>query len=52
MIGPELAALLESPCSLIVGTVDADGLPDASRAWGLEVLDDRHLRVLLSTRRR
>ncbi len=49
MIGSELAALLESPCSLIVGTVDAGGLPDASRAWGVEVLDDRHLRVLLST---
>jgi hypothetical protein len=49
VIGPELAELLESPCSLIVGTVDAAGLPDASRAWGVEVLDDRHLRVLLST---
>ena len=49
MIGSEHAALLESPCSLIVGTVDADGLPDASRAWGVEVLDERHLRVLLST---
>ncbi len=49
MIGSELAAFLESPCSLIVGTVDADGLPDATRAWGIEVLDERRLRVLLST---
>jgi pyridoxamine 5'-phosphate oxidase-like protein len=49
VIGPELAELLESPCSLIVGTVDAEGRPDASRAWGVEVLDDRHVRVLLST---
>jgi len=49
VIGPELTELLESPCSLIVGTVDAAGLPDASRAWGVEVLDDRHVRVLLST---
>ena len=49
MIDSELAEFLESPCSLIVGTVDADGLPDASRAWGVEVLDDRRLRVLLST---
>jgi hypothetical protein len=49
VIGPELAAFLESPCSLIVGTVDADGFPDASRAWGVEVLDERTLRVLLST---
>src|SRR4029077_6656815 len=49
VIGSEVAELLESPCSLIVGTVDAEGRPDASRAWGVEVLDDRHLRVLLST---
>jgi hypothetical protein len=49
VIGSELAELLESPCSLIVGTVDAHGLPDASRGWGVEVLDDRHVRVLLST---
>ena len=49
MIGAELAELLESPCSLIVGTVDADRLPDASRAWGIEVIDDRRLRTLLST---
>ncbi len=49
MIGSELVELLESPCSLIVGTVGPDGTPDASRAWGLEVLDDRRLRVLLST---
>ena len=49
MIGSELAELLESPCSLIVGTVDATGLPDASRAWGVEVIDDGHVRLLLST---
>ena len=49
MIGRELVAFLESPCSLIVGTVDADGFPDACRAWGVEVLDERNLRVLLST---
>jgi hypothetical protein len=42
------AALLESPCSLIVGTVDETGLPDATRAWGVEVLADReHVRVVL-----
>ena len=49
MIGSELTELLESPCSLIVGTLDARGLPDASRAWGVEVLDDHTLRMLLST---
>jgi Pyridoxamine 5'-phosphate oxidase len=49
MIAAEWAELLESPCSLIVGTVDAAGLPDGSRGWGAEVLDDRHVRLLLST---
>jgi hypothetical protein len=48
VITAETAELVESPCSLIVGTVDATGLPDASRAWGAEVIDDGHVRVLLS----
>ena len=37
MIEPDIVQLLESPCSLIVGTVDADGLPDATRGWGARV---------------
>jgi hypothetical protein len=49
VITAETAELVESPCSLIVGTVDAAGLPDASRAWGAEVIDDGHVRLLLST---
>jgi hypothetical protein len=49
VITAETAELVESPCSLIVGTVDASGLPDASRAWGAEAIDDGHMRVLLST---
>jgi hypothetical protein len=49
MIQGEVAALLQSPCSLIVGTVDASGLPAAARGMGLEVLDDgRRVRLLLS----
>ena len=41
MIGSELAELLESPCSLIVGTVDADGPPDAGRfgVWRCSTTD-------------
>ena len=39
MIEGEVAALLQGPCSLIVGTVDASGLPAAARAFGLELLD-------------
>jgi predicted pyridoxine 5'-phosphate oxidase superfamily flavin-nucleotide-binding protein len=48
VIDPQFAALLESPCSLIVGTVDADGLPDACRGWGVEVLGPDRVRVLIS----
>lgn len=41
---------LESPCSLIVGTVDDDGIPDGTRAWAVDVVDDgRRLRVLIAT---
>lgn len=50
LIDDELRAFVESPCSLIVGTVDGDGHPDATRAWGVEVLPGaRRLRVLLAT---
>jgi hypothetical protein len=48
MIQPEAAELLESPCSLIVCTVDADRLPDATRAWGVDVLSPTEVRVLLA----
>jgi hypothetical protein len=49
VIDPDIVELLESPCSLIVGTVAADGLPDATRAWGTRVLDDgARLRLLLA----
>jgi hypothetical protein len=47
-IDEELANFLECPGSLILATVDADGRPDAARAWGLEVLPDRaHVRIQL-----
>lgn len=50
MIEPEVAELLESPCALIVGTVDASGMPDATRGWGLRVEPDgAHVRLLLSS---
>src|SRR5689334_17806067 len=40
---------MESPCSLIVGTVDAGGLPDATRGWGVQVQDGgTKVRVLLA----
>ena len=49
MIEAEVAELLESPCSLIVGTVDTDGLPDATRGRGLEVLQGgTRIRLLLA----
>jgi hypothetical protein len=49
VIEPEAVELLESPCAMIVGTVDADGLPDATRGWSLEVVGPSEIRVLLSS---
>jgi hypothetical protein len=40
-------ALLESGCALIIGTVDADGAPWATRGWGLDVQADEPARVRL-----
>jgi hypothetical protein len=40
-IDDELAAFLECTGSLIVATVDAAGVPTASRAWDLQVVGDR-----------
>lgn len=48
MIEPEVTELIESPCSLIVASVDADGLPDAVRGWGVHVLGPDRVRVLLA----
>ena len=36
MLAPETTAFLEGGCSLIVGTVAADGAPSAARGWGLQ----------------
>jgi hypothetical protein len=49
VIEPDAKELLESPCAMIVGTVAADGLPDATRGWGLEVTGRCEVRVLLSS---
>jgi predicted pyridoxine 5'-phosphate oxidase superfamily flavin-nucleotide-binding protein len=50
LIDDEVKAFIEAPCSLIVGTVDDDGLPDATRAWGVEVQPGgRQLRLLVAT---
>jgi hypothetical protein len=37
---PDLVTLLESDGVILVGTVAADGLPEASRGWGLTVRTD------------
>jgi hypothetical protein len=39
VIEPTTTELLERGCSLILGTVDEDDTPHASRGWGLDVLD-------------
>jgi hypothetical protein len=49
VLEPDHVELLESPCALIVGTVDATGLPDATRGWGLVVDDGGSIRLLLSS---
>lgn len=49
MISSDQAQLLESPCSMIVATVDDGGLPDATRGWSIEILPDGRIRLLLST---
>jgi predicted pyridoxine 5'-phosphate oxidase superfamily flavin-nucleotide-binding protein len=50
VLEPDVIRLLESSESIdVVGTVDASGVPDATRAWGLRVLDDRQrVRMLLA----
>lgn len=48
MIRTDEANVLESPASTVVGTVDATGLPHATRAWGTWVLrEGTRLRFLL-----
>ncbi len=49
MIEAEVARFLEGGCALIVGSVDAEGQPHATRGWGLDVLDPTtgRLRLLL-----
>ena len=47
MLSEDDRRFLESGCALIVGTVAADGTPHASRGWGLDVLDDRGVRLVL-----
>jgi hypothetical protein len=47
---PDLVTLLESDAIILVGTVAADGLPEASRGWGLAVrpeADPPEVRLLM-----
>jgi hypothetical protein len=48
VIEPAVAELLESPCSLLVGSVSVDGVPDATRGWGIELQGPDRLRVLVA----
>jgi hypothetical protein len=47
VIEADVAELFESPCSLLVGTVSTDGVPDATRGWSVQVLGPDRVRVLL-----
>jgi hypothetical protein len=44
---PEQMAFLESGCALIVAAVSADGVPLATRGWGLDVQGPATVRLLL-----
>jgi hypothetical protein len=49
VIDAEAAALFESGRSLIVCTIDEQGMPDAARAWAIKVLDGgERLRISIS----
>ena len=47
MLSPETTAFLESGCALIVAVVDAGLRPRANRGWGLDVIGDGVVRILL-----
>ena len=46
----ELVTILETGAGLVVGTVSADGVPRADRAWAVSVVDadNRRLRFVMS----
>jgi hypothetical protein len=49
VIDAEAAALFESGRSLIVCTIDEQGMPDATRAWAIKVLDGgNRMRISIS----
>lgn len=47
MFGPDDVAFLERGTAFIVGTVSADGAPHASRGWGIDVVGESRVRLLL-----
>jgi hypothetical protein len=47
VFSPETTAFLESGCALIVAVVDAGLHPRANRGWGLDVIGDGVVRILL-----
>lgn len=47
MLDADTTALVQGGSGLLVGTVRSDGVPYASRAWGLEVVTPDPLRVRL-----
>jgi hypothetical protein len=45
---PALSCLMQDGGGLLVGTTDADGVPRATRGWGLRLDADGRLRVVVS----
>ncbi|HEX4821221.1 MAG TPA: pyridoxamine 5'-phosphate oxidase family protein [Acidimicrobiales bacterium] len=50
MLSAETKDFLESGCALIVATVSSSGEPFATRGWGLFVIDEGRVRLLLDER--
>jgi len=40
MLEPDVIDLLESGCGMLIGFVTAEGMPFATRGWGMTVLDE------------
>jgi hypothetical protein len=51
VLDADTTALIQAGSALIAGTVADDGMPHASRAWGIDVLDEADVAEPPSTRR-
>jgi len=48
MLSDDLVTMMESGAALLVGTVSRDGVPRATRGWGIRFESDGRLRVVIT----